>query len=462
MTSRGILRVVSAPTAEVLAESLAPLTGDPAHAAVFCDIDGTLAPIVRRPEESHVREEISLLLGRLGRRYGCVACVSGRPASEARRLVGVGSIAYVGSHGAELMPAGANRPSLVEAFASWEGRVRALRARASRSAAICGCLRIRVEDKGPIKAFHWRGAPDEAAAETWLTGVAQEAEADGLRIHWGRKVLEIRPPVHVDKGEGITALLEGAPVRAALYGGDDVTDLDAFDALDELVRRRATRRGRAGGRALERGPGRDRRARGHRGRRCLRVHRRARRTSPRHEVHGVPARLRAAVRRRRHRARGGGHRRARPRMTTPSRSAWPWAGGRWRRPGGSGSAGGWDPPRGSAGCSSNARATNTLPELEPGAVLFNRLWPLAVFTIGSGALAFLIPQVPAIAAGYAIGVALTWRKQSAAVQAIEDRDGVRFFFDRSSPFGAPQLLRTPWARKIEPVPEAVEEARATG
>ncbi len=110
----------------------------------------------------------------------------------------------------------------------------------------------------------------------------------------------------------------------------------------------------------------------------------------------------------------------------------------------------------------NARTTNTLPELEPGAVLFNRLWPLAVFTIGSGAVAFLIPQVPAIAAGYAIGVALTWRKQSAAVQAIEDRDGVRFFFDRSSPFGAPQLLRTPWARKIEPVPEAVEEARATG
>jgi hypothetical protein len=110
---------------------------------------------------------------------------------------------------------------------------------------------------------------------------------------------------------------------------------------------------------------------------------------------------------------------------------------------------------------SGARATNTLPELEPGAVLFNRLWPLAVFTIGSGAVAFLFPQVPAIAAGYAIGVALTWRKQSGAVQAIEDRDGVRFFFDRSSPFGAPQLLRTPWARKIEPAPEAVEqEARA--
>lgn len=100
-----------------------------------------------------------------------------------------------------------------------------------------------------------------------------------------------------------------------------------------------------------------------------------------------------------------------------------------------------------------ARATNTLPEVEPGTVMFNRLWPLGVFTIVSGAVAFLVPQVPAIAAGYAIAVALTWRKQAGAVQAVEDRDGVRFFVDRSSPFGSPQLLRTPWARKINPVTE---------
>ena len=75
--------------AETLAESLRPLTEDPSSAAVFCDIDGTLAPIVRRPENSHVKEEVSLLLGKLGRTYGRVACVSGRPAAEARRLVGV-------------------------------------------------------------------------------------------------------------------------------------------------------------------------------------------------------------------------------------------------------------------------------------------------------------------------------------------------------------------------------------
>jgi hypothetical protein len=104
-----------------------------------------------------------------------------------------------------------------------------------------------------------------------------------------------------------------------------------------------------------------------------------------------------------------------------------------------------------------ARATSTLPELEPGAILFNRLWPLALLTVVAGAVGVFIPQVPAVATGYAVLVALTWRRQASAVQAIEDRDGVRFYFDRSSPFGGPRLLRTPWARKIEPVPDREHE-----
>ena len=81
---------------------------------------------------------------------------------------------------------------------------------------------------------------------------------------------------------------------------------------------------------------------------------------------------------------------------------------------------------GIGGLLADARKTNTLPELEPGAILFNRLWPLGCSTIVAGAVGFLIPQVPAIATGYA----LLWRsrggEQAAAVEAIEDRDGVEF------------------------------------
>lgn len=224
---------MSAPTAQTLRESLRPLTDNPDGAAIFCDIDGTLAPIVARPEQAHVREEISVLLGRLGRRYRCVACVSGRPVSEARRLVGVGSIAYAGAHGAELLRAGEHRPTVAPAFASWEKRVRRF-VGAREHLRELKLLRVRIEDKGPIKAFHWRGVPDEEAAEGWLSNVAAEAEAEGFATHWGRKVLEIRPPVPIDKGQAVRTLVEESEVRTALFGGDDVTDLDAFDALDEL------------------------------------------------------------------------------------------------------------------------------------------------------------------------------------------------------------------------------------
>jgi 4-amino-4-deoxy-L-arabinose transferase-like glycosyltransferase len=98
-----------------------------------------------------------------------------------------------------------------------------------------------------------------------------------------------------------------------------------------------------------------------------------------------------------------------------------------------------------------ARGATSLPELEPGAVLFNRLWALALFTVVAGGVAFLIPQVPAIGAGYALCIALAWRKQSAAVEAIEGRDGVQFHVERTSPFKPTQLVRTAGFRKIEPV-----------
>ena len=97
-----------------------------------------------------------------------------------------------------------------------------------------------------------------------------------------------------------------------------------------------------------------------------------------------------------------------------------------------------------------ARATNSLPELEPGAILFNRLWPVAVATVLAGAIGFFFAQVPVVATGFFLLVALLWRRQSSAVEAIEGRDGAEFWFDRTSPFGPPKLLRLPGLRRIEP------------
>jgi len=213
-------------------EALSPLTADPAHAALFFDVDGTLAPIVLRAQDAAVPKETSLLLARLSRRYASVACISGRAAADVRRLVGVGGIEYSGLHGAELLEPNTKRAQVIPEFARYMPEVQRFASR--NDSAELRALRVRIENKGPIMTFHWRGAPDEEAAHARVRRIAEEAEADGLWTHWGRKVLEIRPPVPIGKGRAVRELLARTPVRAALYAGDDVTDLDAFAALEEV------------------------------------------------------------------------------------------------------------------------------------------------------------------------------------------------------------------------------------
>jgi hypothetical protein len=94
----------------------------------------------------------------------------------------------------------------------------------------------------------------------------------------------------------------------------------------------------------------------------------------------------------------------------------------------------------------SARMQPTLPDLTPGRTLLNRLWPLLLSTIGAGAVAFVLPQVPAVATGFAIIWSLAWRRQAAAVTAIEERDGARFYVQRTSPLRPIQLARTPGFR----------------
>jgi hypothetical protein len=90
-----------------------------------------------------------------------------------------------------------------------------------------------------------------------------------------------------------------------------------------------------------------------------------------------------------------------------------------------------------------ARSTKALPEVHPTRILFNRLWPLLLCTVVAAGLAFAFPQIAAIATGFAIIWALSWRRQDAAVTAIEERDGVRYYVERTSPLQPIQLLRTP-------------------
>lgn len=98
-----------------------------------------------------------------------------------------------------------------------------------------------------------------------------------------------------------------------------------------------------------------------------------------------------------------------------------------------------------------AKVTTTLPEHRPGSILINRLWPLLLCTILAGGLAFLAPQIPGIGAGFGIIWAFAWRRQDAAVAAIEERDGVRFYVRRTSPVRPMALERAPGFKAIRAV-----------
>jgi trehalose 6-phosphate phosphatase len=222
------------PPTATLGDALAPLTADPARAAVLLDIDGTLAPIVRHADDAHVPEPTRAPLIAIAKRYGLVACISGRRATTARRIVSLGSITYVGNHGTEILRGGQSEPEVNPDVAAWGRRVREFAEEQLRRDDLHR-LRIRPEDKDVIFGFHYRGAPDEDAAEAAVRELAERAEAAGFATHWGRKILEVRPPVELHKGLGIDRLLESADVDVALYAGDDRTDIDAFEALRAAV-----------------------------------------------------------------------------------------------------------------------------------------------------------------------------------------------------------------------------------
>jgi trehalose 6-phosphate phosphatase len=193
---------------------IAQLAERPAETGVLLDVDGTLAPIVERAEDAAVPEATRALLRELAVRYALVACVSGREEDDVRRVVGVDGLVYVGEHGLGLDPRAAE----------WRDRIDELVASAGWPP----------ERKQFSVAFHYRTADDEHAAVVALTGVAERASALGLRTRWGRKVLEVLPPVEANKGTAVRALLEQHGLRRALYAGDDSTDVEAFRGLDNL------------------------------------------------------------------------------------------------------------------------------------------------------------------------------------------------------------------------------------
>lgn len=198
--------------------------------AVFLDYDGVLTPIVRRPEEARISPQMHQAVATLARLCP-VAVVSGRDLHDVRQMAGVEGIVYAGSHGFDIEgPAGQSLefaqgteqlPALERAGTALEERLRK----------VAGA---RVERKRFAVAVHFREvAPGEVSEVE--TAVAEIAAAEGLRRTGGKMIFELRPDIDWDKGRAVLFLLDrlglDRPDIVPLYLGDDLTDEDAFRAL---------------------------------------------------------------------------------------------------------------------------------------------------------------------------------------------------------------------------------------
>jgi trehalose 6-phosphate phosphatase len=211
--------VTSRPTA------IEALAADAAAAALVLDFDGVLAPVVEDPETSAIAEPTAESLAQLAASLGMVAVISGRPASFLVEKVRVPGIRLLGSYGMEQVTDGNGQ--LSPAAAAWLADVG--RARETLAGLLGTLPGVRIEAKPASVAVHWRQAADQDAAAAQVeSATAEVAAATGLRLEPGKLVIELRPPIDIDKGSAVAALIREARPAVTAYAGDDLGDLPAL------------------------------------------------------------------------------------------------------------------------------------------------------------------------------------------------------------------------------------------
>ncbi|EFQ82505.1 trehalose-phosphatase [Aeromicrobium marinum DSM 15272] len=212
------------------------VVADPGGTLLALDFDGTLAPIVDDPAQAHVHPAAAEALSRLGGRLGTVAVITGRPVLQALELggfrgrAGLEDLVICGQYGAERWDAATGavssptRPdavaALAEALPDWLARH--------------GAPGARIEDKHLAVAVHTRGLGD-GVLESIGRPLADLARAHGLTVEPGRQVVELRAS-GVTKGDALRTLVGERSPRVVVYAGDDLGDVPAFDAVDDLRR----------------------------------------------------------------------------------------------------------------------------------------------------------------------------------------------------------------------------------
>lgn len=214
-------------------ELLEPFLSAPEEAGIFLDFDGTLSEVVPVPAEARPVPGAADVLERLASRYRVVAVVSGRSAADLSAWLP--GVEIWGTHGAERVHDG--NVELSEEAAPWAETVRAAIDAARDRVASLGLDGVVVEDKRVVAGLHWRNASDRRRAEDELRELAGRlAAAHGLVVADSKMAVELRPPIELSKAGAVLARAREEGLRAAAFAGDDLVDLAAFDALDELAR----------------------------------------------------------------------------------------------------------------------------------------------------------------------------------------------------------------------------------
>lgn len=196
------------------------------------DVDGTIAEIAPTAEAVRVNTECRKHLGSLVKRLPLVAAISGRLAKVVRQLVGVDGVVYNGNHGLERLVKGE-----VEVRPEAQEYVERITAAIKELGPILKPMGVRFEDKGAGLVFHYRTLPHrEKVRETILKEISRSFAAQSFKVDQARAVIELRPPLEVSKGSVMKELIESYQLKAAVYMGDDVSDIDAFDTMRVLSR----------------------------------------------------------------------------------------------------------------------------------------------------------------------------------------------------------------------------------
>jgi len=217
---------------KALEACLARVRDAPQATALFCDIDGTISPIARRPGDAFVPARFRDVLHGLVGRLGSVAVVTGRAVADGRRMVAVDGATYVGTHGLEVIDAfGVLCPEpRAERFVEAVQATAALAAR-ELEGTVEGVV---LENKRTVLAIHYRLSPDpDHARHAIVARVVDPARARGLAISTGHFLYEIRPPVPVTKGTATRRLLDEDDFVTAVFCGDDLTDVTGFEAVHQ-------------------------------------------------------------------------------------------------------------------------------------------------------------------------------------------------------------------------------------